>query len=161
MAGDDWISMGLELKKKPALVAETLGPWGMVGVRSTKQGVRPQRVRDSEGWTDCPPHTPHSPHREAPPPRNGTLSSFSCLLTCRELGMVLRAREACAQSRRPSRAAGGLPVTRDLCGSAQKMLTLLSDSCSNSPQVSVLALGMSRHVKLCCDISVLEEKRAE
>ena len=59
-------SVGLELKKKRALVAETLGPWGMVGVRSTKQGARPQRVRGSESWTDCPAHTPHSPHREAP-----------------------------------------------------------------------------------------------
>ena len=38
--------------------------------------------------------------------------------------------EACAQSRCPSRAAWGLPVTCDLCTSAQKTFTLLSDSCS-------------------------------
>ena len=30
--------MGLELKEKPALVAETLGPWGMAGVRVHKAG---------------------------------------------------------------------------------------------------------------------------
>ena len=37
MAGDCG-SVGLELKEKPVLVAETLGPWGMVGVRVRKAG---------------------------------------------------------------------------------------------------------------------------
>lgn len=44
-----------EFDGRPVLALETLGPWGVDGVRSMK-GLDYRRVRGDEGWADSLTH---------------------------------------------------------------------------------------------------------